>query len=77
MTPELWNTFRYLWAAISFGTLMFLSVLALTAFKTGGMTAFRRLKINISTLILILMVASVFFPVAWFLIFTSFKKEKS
>ena len=64
-----------LWGALSAGTFLFIGLLAISAFLQSGVVGFKKFKVSYLTLILTLIFASVFFPIAWTLIHNMIKEQ--
>lgn len=56
------------WLIIALGTLLFLSSLMGRAILAGGMPAYRRLNIGFPILVLILLLSSLCWPWAWWMV---------
>ena len=64
-----------LWGILSAGTFPFLGLLTAYAFIYGGKAGFKKFNISFPALILTLIFASVFFPIAWTLIHNMIKEQ--
>jgi hypothetical protein len=64
-----------LWGALSAGTFLFIGLLAISAFFQSGVAGFKEFKVSYLTLILTLIFASVFFPIAWTMIHSMIKER--
>lgn len=64
-----------LWGALSAGTFLFLGLLTTYAFIYGGKAGFKKFNISFPTLVLTLIFASVFFPIAWTMIHNMIKEQ--
>lgn len=67
--------FSVLWLIVSAGTFCFLSFLVLRAFHRGGVAKFRRLNVSYPALAVIVVLMSLLFPIAWYLIHRLIKEE--
>lgn len=68
--------FAYAWLIVSAGTLCFLGSLVLSAFRTGGIARFRRLNISLPALWAIVVIMSLLFPIAWYMIYKLIKETR-
>ena len=58
----------WFWLILSLGTLLFLSFLMGRAILVGGVPEFRKLSIGFPVLVLILLVSSLCWPWAWWMV---------
>lgn len=68
--------FTYLWLLVAAGTFCFLSFLAISAFVNGGVERFKRLGVSYPALVVIIVISSLFFPIAWYLIHRLIKEHR-
>ena len=69
--------FCFVWLTIAAGTFFFLSVLVVSAFKHGGLRKFQQLNVSLPALVVIVIIMSILFPIAWVMITQLIKGARS
>ena len=73
---NIWLGLGLAWLTVSAGTFLFLSLLVFNAFKHGGLEKFKALNISFPALIIVVVVMSLLFPVAWHVIYQLIEEKK-
>ena len=68
MYPSTLYNFTALWLIVSAGTFCLISAFIISAFKHGGVDKFKRLNISYPALGVIIVIMSILFPIAWYMI---------